>query len=306
MKRVAIIDIGSNSIKFFIGEKGADGTIQTVLDENDIARLGEGLRETGKIGDEAMARNAEAVARFAQKAKDNGADTIVSVGTMALRSASNSADFLKKVKELCGVDVQIIPGEEEARLSYLAILSGMPVPDGDMIIFDTGGGSTEFIFGHGTTLVNRFSVNLGSIRITEKFFRDDPVAAGSVEAAIKEIDGEFASAGVTGHPVQVVGMGGTVTSMGAVKHKMVKYDPNVIQGSTLTRTDIAGQVQEYSARTIAQRRELPGLQPKRADVILAGACILQDIIDRLGVDQLTISDRGLRHGLAFDLFSKEN
>jgi exopolyphosphatase / guanosine-5'-triphosphate,3'-diphosphate pyrophosphatase len=306
MKRVAIIDIGSNSIKFFIGEKGADGTIQTIVDENDIARLGEGLRETGKISDEAMARNAEAVARFAQKAKDNGADKIVSVGTMALRSASNSADFVKKVKDLCGVDVQIIPGEEEARLSYLAILSGMPIPDGDMIIFDTGGGSTEFIFGHGTTLVNRFSVNLGAIRITEKFFQDDPVAAGSVEAAIKEIDGEFASAGVAGHPVQVVGMGGTVTSMGAVKHKMVKYDPNVIQGSSLTRADIAEQVKEYSARTVAQRRELPGLQPKRADVILAGACILQDIIDRLGVDQLTISDRGLRHGLAFDLFSKEN
>jgi exopolyphosphatase/guanosine-5'-triphosphate,3'-diphosphate pyrophosphatase len=305
MKRVAIIDIGSNSIKFFIGEKGADGTIQTIVDENDIARLGEGLRETGKISDEAMARNAEAVARFAQKAKDNGADKIVSVGTMALRSASNSADFVKKVKDLCGVDVQIIPGEEEARLSYLAILSGMPIPDGDMIIFDTGGGSTEFIFGHGTTLVNRFSVNLGAIRITEKFFQDDPVAAGSVEAAIKEIDGEFASAGVAGHPVQVVGMGGTVTSMGAVKHKMVKYDPNVIQGSSLTRADIAEQVKEYSARTVAQRRELPGLQPKRADVILAGACILQDIIDRLGVDQLTISDRGLRHGLAFDLFSKE-
>lgn len=304
MKRVGIIDIGSNSIKFFVGEKCEDGTIKTIIDKNDIARLGEGLRETGRISDEALERNAQSVAAFAAEAKENGADMIVSVGTMALRSAANGADFVARVKELCGVEVQIIPGEEEARLSYLAILSGMPVPDGDLVIFDTGGGSTEFIFGKGTELVNRFSVNLGAIRITEKFFSDDPVAAGSVEAAVKEIDDEFAAAGVAGTPVKLVGMGGTVTSMGAVKHKMVKYDPNVIQGSTLTKADIEEQIAEYSKRTIEQRRELPGLQPKRADVILAGACILKDITERLGVDELTISDRGLRHGLAFDLFSK--
>ena len=203
------------------------------------------------------------------------------------------------------MEVQIIPGEEEARLSYLAILSGMPVPDGDLVIFDTGGGSTEFIFGKGTTLVNRFSVNLGAIRITEKFFADDPVKPGSVEDAVREIDEEFAAAGVTGKPVKLVGMGGTVTSMGAVKHKMVKYDPDVIQGSTLTRADVDGQIADYAARTVEQRRELPGLQPKRADVILAGACILKDILTRLDAPELTISDRGLRHGLAFDLFSKE-
>lgn len=304
MKRVGIIDIGSNSIKFFVGEKCEDGTIKTIVDKNDIARLGEGLRETGRISDEALERNAQSVAAFAAEAKENGADMIVSVGTMALRSAANGADFVARVKELCGVEVQIIPGEEEARLSYLAILSGMPVPDGDLVIFDTGGGSTEFIFGKGTELVNRFSVNLGAIRITEKFFSDDPVAEGSVEAAVKEIDDEFAAAGVAGTPVKLVGMGGTVTSMGAVKHKMVKYDPNVIQGSTLTKADIEEQIAEYSKRTIEQRRELPGLQPKRADVILAGACILKDITERLGVEELTISDRGLRHGLAFDLFSK--
>lgn len=304
MKRVGIIDIGSNSIKFFVGEKCEDGTIKTIIDKNDIARLGEGLRETGRISDEALERNAQSVAAFAAEAKENGADQIVSVGTMALRSAANSADFVARVKELCGVEVQVIPGEEEARLSYLAILSGMPVPDGDLIIFDTGGGSTEFIFGKGTELVKRFSVDLGAIRITEKFFGEDPVAEGSVEAAVAEIDKEFAAAGVEGKPVKLVGMGGTVTSMGAVKHKMVKYDPNVIQGSTLSRADIAEQIDEYSKRTIEQRRELPGLQPKRADVILAGACILKDITERLGVDELTISDRGLRHGLAFDLFSK--
>lgn len=305
MSRKAIIDIGSNSIKFFVGELASDKTIKTVLDTNDIARLGEGLDATGIISPEAMERNVASVAAFAAKAKELGADQIVSVGTMALRKAGNSAEFVEKVKKACGVEVQIIPGEEEARLSYLAILSGLPLEkDADLVVFDTGGGSTEFIYGKGTEMVKRFSVNLGAVRITENYLKADPVSSDDVKAAIAQIDREFAEAGVEGRPAKLVGMGGTVTSMGAVKHKMVKYDPAVIQGSTLTRADIEEQIAEYSKRTVEERKELPGLQPKRADVILAGACILKVITDRLGADGLTISDRGLRHGLAFDLFQK--
>ena len=304
MSRKAIIDIGSNSIKFFVGELAADKTITTVLDTNDIARLGENLNKTGMICPEAMERNVASVANFCAKAKELGANEIVAVGTMALRTASNSAEFVEKVKAACGLEVQIIPGEEEARLSYLAVLSGLPLQGGDLVVFDTGGGSTEFIFGHGTQLVKRFSVNLGAVRITENYLTSDPVTPEQVSAAIAQIDKEFAVAGVEGHPDQLVGMGGTVTSMGAVKHKMIKYDPDVIQGSTLTKADISEQIGDYSTRTIEQRKELPGLQPKRADVILAGACILDVITSRLGVDMLTISDRGLRHGLAFDLFQE--
>ncbi|WP_315602468.1 Ppx/GppA phosphatase family protein [Treponema socranskii] len=305
MSRKAIIDIGSNSIKFFVGELSADGTIKTVLDTNDIARLGEGLDSTGAISPEAMERNVASVAAFAKQAKELGADRIVSVGTMALRKASNSAEFVEKVKKACGVEVRIIPGEEEARLSYLAILSGLPLEkDADLVVFDTGGGSTEFIYGKGTQMVKRFSVNLGAVRITENYLKADPVSPADVQAAIAQIDKEFNEAGVNGKPEQLVGMGGTVTSMGAVKHKMVKYDPSVIQGSRLTKKDIEEQIEEYSKRTVEQRKELPGLQPKRADVILAGACILKVITNRLGADGLTISDRGLRHGLAFDLFRK--
>ena len=174
------------------------------------------------------------------------------------------------------------------------------VQEGELVIFDTGGGSTEFIFGQGKALKNRFSVNLGAVLITEKHLADDPVKPGAVDAALEEIKTAFDAAQVTGSPVQLVGMGGTVTSMGAVKHKMTKYDPDVIQGSTLTRADVEEQIADYAGKTLEQRREIPGLQPKRADVILAGACILKDILNRLNADQLVISDRGLRHGLLFD------
>lgn len=304
MSRKAIIDIGSNSIKFFVGELGADKTIKTVLDTNEIARLGEGLDKTGKISPEAMERNVAAVSAFVLKARELSADQIVAVGTMALRNASNSEEFLSKVKARSGIEVKIIPSDEEARLSYLAILSGLPLQGGKLVVFDTGGGSTEFIFGKGKEVEKRFSVNLGAVRITENYLSSDPVTPQELASAIAQIDKEFAEAGVEGHPDQLVGMGGTVTSMGAVKHKMVKYDADIIQGSSLTRGDIEAQIKDYSSRTIEQRKELPGLQAKRADVILAGACILDVITKRLGASHLTISDRGLRHGLAFDLFQK--
>ena len=305
MSRKAIIDVGSNSIKLFVGDLAPDGTIHTVADENDIARLGEGLRETDRINPEAMQRNSEAIARFVQTAREAGADEIVCVGTMALRNAKNTDEFVKLVKETSNVDLIVIPGEEEARLSYLAVLSGLPLHEGKLAIFDTGGGSTEFVFGEGSDVEKRFSVDLGAIRITEKHFKADPVSQGDVTAALEEIDRIFSENGVTGSIAQLVGMGGTVTSMGAVKHKMVKYDPDVIQGSTLTLADVEEQIQAYTTRTIEERREIVGLQPKRADVILAGACILKVIISRLGVDKLTISDRGLRHGMAFDMLSKK-
>jgi len=288
-----------------VGELAQDGTITTILDENDIARLGEGLRETGLISPDVMARNSEAIAMFAEKARANGADEIVCVGTMAMRNAKNANDFIKLANETSGVKLTVIPGEEEARLSYLAVLSGLPLQGGKLAIFDTGGGSTEFIFGEGSTVSKRFSVDLGAIRITEKHFKSDPVSQEDVNAALAEIDSCFDQNDITGKVTQLVGMGGTVTSMGAVKHKMVKYDPDVIQGSTLTLADVEEQITAYSSKTIEERKEITGLQPKRADVILAGACILKVIITRLGVDKLTISDRGLRHGMAFDMLKNK-
>ena len=303
MNRKAVIDIGSNSVKFFVGELQEDGSIKRILDTNDVARLGEGLDKTGMLNPEPVRRNLQAVASFADMARELGADEIAAVGTMALRNASNSDEFVNAVKNACGLDLRIIPGEEEARLSYLAVLSGMPPgEDEDIVLFDTGGGSTEFIYGRGSELIKRFSVNVGAVRITENYLSEDPVSPDGVKAAIAQIDSEFAAAGVEGRPSRLVGMGGGVTTMSAVKHRMNVYDADVIQGSVLTRTDILQQMEDYAGRTLAQRIEMPGLQPKRADVILAAACILNVITERLGCEQLTVSDRGLRHGLAYELF----
>jgi exopolyphosphatase/guanosine-5'-triphosphate,3'-diphosphate pyrophosphatase len=295
----AVIDIGTNSLKMHVAEVRGGG-VKVLGDFTEVTRLGEGLHETGKLSPEAMARTADAVASFQKKAVELGAGSIVAVGTMALRSASNASDFIGAVRERCGLDVEVVPGEEEARLSYLAVLSGLGAGDGRVVVFDTGGGSTEFIFGRGEEILERFSLDVGSRQPTEEFCKSDPVTESELAAMVAWLDERFGrlKPGVG----TLVGMGGTVTSLGAVKHRMKNYDPDVIQGSVLTLTEVERQVETFRSETMGERRETVGLMPKRADVILAGAAIVMTVMRRLGADELTISDRGLRHGLFYDRF----
>lgn len=296
----AIIDIGTNSIKFHLAEKIGE-TVKVLKDSNNIARLGEGLKETGIIAADALERNGAVVAEFADEARKNGATEVVAVGTMALRTAKNASEFIDLVKERARVDLKVISGDEEARLSYLAVMSGLDIGERNLVSFDTGGGSTEFVYGQGERMLKKFSVNLGAIRITDRFFSHTPVASGSVEKAESLIEKELRDRGVDGKTDFLVGMGGTVTSLASVKHRMAEYDPDVIQGSALTRADISAQIADYEGKTLEQRQRIVGLQPKRADVILAGACIVRSIMKVLEVDVLTVSDRGLRHGLMYEL-----
>jgi len=297
----AVIDIGTNSIKMHVAAV-RDGSTTVLGDFTEVTRLGEGLHETGKLSAEAIDRNVEAVASMQAKALELGAETFVAVGTMALRSAGNTAAFADAVRDRCGLEVEVVPGEEEARLSYLAVLSGLGAGEGRVVVFDTGGGSTEFIFGEGENIRERFSLNVGSRQPTEEFCKSDPVTESELGAMLESLDGEFdrLKEGVD----SLVGMGGTVTSLGAVQHQMKVYDPDVIQGSVLTLGEVERQIEMYRSRTIDGRRETVGLMPKRADVILAGAAIVMTVMRKLGATELTISDRGLRHGLFYDRYAR--
>ena len=153
-------------------------------------------------------------------------------------------------------------------------------------------------------MLRKFSVPLGAVRITEEFFVDDPVRPGSVDAAMEEIRKSLTGGGVLGSPEVIVGMGGTVTSLASVKFKMETYDPDVVQGSVLTLTELKEMAAMFASMTLEERKGVTGLQPKRADVILAGTCIVCAILDLLGASSFTVSDRGLRHGLAYELFRK--
>lgn len=303
MNKYAILDIGTNSIKFFVFSI-ENGKAETITDTNNISRLGEGLQKTGIISDEAMDRNIKVLGEFISEARKHGVEEITAVGTMCLRTAKNSAKFIKRALDELNLKITVIPGEEEARLSYLAVLSTIGKTDKNVVVFDTGGGSTEFIFGKGTDLNDRISLNLGAIHPTEEFLTSNPVTDPEVSNMLEYMNNFFSEHLAGRNADFLVGIGGTVTSMGAVMHKMVKYDPTVIQGSEMTLEEVDAQMNLYRGKTIEERKQIPGLQPKRADVILAGSGIIKTIMKLFNVRSFTISDRGLRHGLMFDKYLK--
>lgn len=302
MPRYAVIDVGTNSVKFNISERLDDGSWRTIVDRAEITRLGEGLEKTGNISPEAMQRSVSAIAAMAAEATENGAAAIAAVGTMGLRTAHNSQEFLDAVEKRCGVRIEVISGEEEGRLAYLAVKSGLGLGEGSLVIFDTGGGSSQFTFGRGSAVEERFSVNVGAVRYTEKYRLDGALPPDQLQAALAAIAGDLGRLGGRPSPDTLVGMGGAVTNLAAVKHGLAQYDPNIIQGSTLERAEIQRQMELYRTKSADERRSIVGLQPKRADVILAGACIVRTVMDKLGKDKISVSDHGLRHGLLIDRF----
>ena len=304
MPRYAVIDVGTNSVKFNISERCDDGTWNTIVDRAEITRLGEGLDKTGEISPDAMERTVSAIAAMAEEARKQDVAAIAAVGTMGMRTAHNSQQFIDAVKQRCGVTIEVIPGEEEGRLAYIAVKSGLGLGEGSLVIFDTGGGSTQFTFGRGSTVEERFSLNIGAVRFTEEFGLSGVVPPERLRAALAAIAGEFKRIDNRPSPDTLVGMGGAITNMAAVKHKMAKYDPNVIQGSQIERSEVERQIEQLSTHSLEERRTIVGLQPKRADVILAGACIVKTVMEKLGKDKLSVSDRGLRHGLLIDRFGK--
>lgn len=305
MPRYAVIDVGTNSVKFNIGERREDGTWKTIVDRAEITRLGEGLEKTGEISSDAMERTISAIAAMAAEAQNNGVTAIAAVGTMGMRTARNSQQFIDAVQQRCGVRIEVIPGDEEGRLAYVAVKSGLGLAEGSLVIFDTGGGSTQFTFGRGSVVEERFSLNVGAVRFTEQYGLGGVVSPEQLHAALDAIAAALARIDNRPPPDALVGMGGAITNIAAVKHGLAKYDPDIIQGSVVERAEIERQIELYRSRSLEERRKIVGLQPKRADVILAGACIVKMVMDKLGKDSLTVSDRGLRHGLLIDRFANQ-
>jgi exopolyphosphatase/guanosine-5'-triphosphate,3'-diphosphate pyrophosphatase len=302
--RCAIIDVGTNSVKFHIGEAAGDGTWRAVVDRAELTRLGEGLEKSGIIAWAAIERTATAIAGMAHEARRNRCVAITAVGTAGLRIAHNADEVIEAIRSQTGVTIEIISGEEEGRLAYLAVRAELPLGGGTLVVFDTGGGSSQFTFGQGERVVERFSVDVGAVRYTERFGLSGVVTSEVLAEALAAISADLSRIDGRPQPDTLAGMGGAVTNLTAVSYRMAKYDPDVVQGTILHRSEIERQIELYRSTPVEARREIVGLQPKRADVILAGACIVRTIMDKLGKDSLTVSDRGLRHGLLVDRFGE--
>jgi exopolyphosphatase/guanosine-5'-triphosphate,3'-diphosphate pyrophosphatase len=300
--RYGVIDVGTNSVKFHVGERGAHGEWRTTVDRSEITRLGEGLDESGELQPGPIERTADAIDGMVDEARRDGAADIAAVGTAGMRIARNSGDLIERVRERTGVTIEVISGEEEARLAFRAATAALPVSSGSLVVFDTGGGSSQFTFGHGGSIDEQFSINLGAVRLTERFGLADAVSTETLQAAKDVIAADLSRLDGRRPADAVVGLGGAATNLAAVKHGLATYDADVVQGTVLDRAELDRQIELYRTRTADERREIAGLQPKRAEVILAGACVIRSVLEKLGADTLTVSDRGLRHGVLAERF----
>jgi exopolyphosphatase/guanosine-5'-triphosphate,3'-diphosphate pyrophosphatase len=300
--RCAVVDVGTNSVKFHVGERGEDGSWRTVVDRAVVTRLGDGLTAGGRLAPAAVDRTVVAIAEMVDEARRERAVAVVAVGTAGLRMADDRDEFVDAVRRRCGVVVEIISGEEEARLAARAATAGL-AGTGSLAVFDTGGGSSQFTFGRDDQVDEQFSVPVGAVRLTEQFGLAGPVAEGVLAEVDDEIGAGFSRLEGRSGPDQLIGMGGAVTNLAAVRHGLSDYDPEVVHGTVLHREEVERQIDLYRTRDAAdRRRDVIGLQPSRAEVILAGACIVRAVLERLGTDRLTVSDRGLRHGVLVDRF----
>ncbi len=298
----ATIDVGSNSVLLHIAAKNEQGYWEPVMDKVEVTRLGEELQATGFLKHGAMSRTARALKSFMALINKQGVAQVAAVGTMCLRVAKNAGDFLQQIKDECGLTIEVISGEEEARLSYLAVKSGIGLSEGRLVIFNVGGGSTEFIFAKGEYIERKFSINIGATGLTEKYLISNPVTEEELATMLNAIRTTFAKFETDGNVDTLIGIGGTMTTMGAVLHKLSVYDPDVIQGCVMRLAEVERQLELYRSKTIKERKAIVGLQPGRADVILAGVGIVWMVLKKFGADVVTISDRGVRHGLLVDRF----
>ena len=302
VRRHAVIDVGTNSVKFVLGERSADGSWAQFVDRSEVTRLGQGLAASDRLDPEAIWRTTDAIAEMVDEARSHGVDQVVAAGTAWMRAADNADELVAAVRERSGVEIEMIDGEEEARLSYLAAIAGLGPVDGSLVVFETGGGSTQFTFGHGDRIDDRFSVDVGAVRVTEHFGLANAVDDQRIAAVLDAVAGELASLDGRGTPDALVGMGGALTNLAAVMHELTTYDREVVQGTVLDVAELDRQIELYRTRSAAERRAIVGLQPKRADIILSGACIVRTVLAKLGSPSLVVSDRGLRHQLLVERF----
>jgi exopolyphosphatase/guanosine-5'-triphosphate,3'-diphosphate pyrophosphatase len=302
--RCAFIDIGTNTILCLIAELRDSGRFRVLEDLAEITRLGHGVDRTGLISHEGEQRSSAVLRGYLDACKTLGVGEMIAVGTSALRDAGNSVEVRRRWRVELGLDVRVIGGDDEAAYSFLAAQRGLPLSGEELLVIDVGGGSTEFIRGNDSGVTDAVSLNLGSVRMTERFLRSDPVSAEEFAHMTSAIDSELTILGKRlGHLVGAstwVGIAGTFTTLAAVEKKLIRYSHAMVHGSDLTHVEVQRQVRLYRSKTIAERKTIPGLEPKRADVILAGACLIDRMMTLFGARRVIVSDQGVRYGLLYE------
>lgn len=306
--RRAVIDVGTNSVKLLVAEvNGRD--ITPVCEDGKQTRLGEGFYETHQLGESPILRTANAVAEFAALAREQGATTLRVFATSAARDAGNRQELACAIEKACGVKLRIISGEQEASWAFQGAQTNPRLAREPLLMVEVGGGSTQFILGHGDEIHFRGSYAMGAVSLMERFPHSNPpepaeltscrvwlalfLAERVAPALMTKLRREVLRH-AQHHAVRLVGVGGTATVLARMAQGMEDYDREKIEAARLSGDDLGGMVERLWALTLTERRKIRGLPPERADVILTGAAIYAAVMEALNIGELRVSSRGLR------------
>lgn len=299
--RVAAIDCGTNSIRLLITD--LDGEVKSdLLREMRIVRLGEGVDRTGHLGEEAVARTLGATREYAELIAMFGVTDIRFCATSAMRDADNGSELEDAVEGILGVRPEVLAGADEARASFLGATRDLEHVR--TLVVDIGGGSTELVVGSGDEIEWSVSLDIGSVRMTERFLASDPATVAEVTACMDHLDSQLAPVVAQLAPVSsFVGVAGTITTVAAHSLALPSYDSATIHGARLDVDDVRGACLSLVQMSVADRRALPFMHPGRADVIGGGALILDRLSELLPLDTsaLVVSEHDILDGIAWDM-----
>jgi exopolyphosphatase/guanosine-5'-triphosphate,3'-diphosphate pyrophosphatase len=304
---LAAIDIGTNSIHLVVARFGDGGHFEVIANEKESIRLGSAGGDMKQLDPAAIDRGIAALTRLRQVA-DISSARVVAVATSAVREAENADDFLDRARSEAGVEVEVISGTEEARLIQLGVLQAVPVYDRRHLIIDIGGGSTEVLVGQGSDILAVRSFKLGAIRLTRRFFRSARVHPGAVDACRRFTEAMLAPIARDverlGYDV-AVGSSGTIEAVASIVHAAGSARPPLtLDNASIGFDDTRALVRRLANLSVAKRRDVPGLEASRADIILAGTIILERAMALFGIDEMIVSGYALREGALLDAFQR--
>ncbi len=298
-RRLAAIDIGTNSIRSIVVEVGEHADFYILDDEKAMVRIGQGLSETGEISPAAWARAREALARMLKIQQSYGVATVEAVATSAVRQAVNGEAFTAAMRQELGLQIDIISGEEEAQLAFLSACHSFEMDNQRLALIDIGGGSAEVILTTGRQIEEIFSLDLGAVVLTEKFLFDDPVSEEAMKRLRKHVRKTLKKRiTVPGGAVHgLIGSGGGMTTIAAIVMAQRNEPFNSVQGYEVLRSEVVHLRAMLQRQTLAERRAVPGLSPERADIIIAGVTVVDELMRFFDTNLLRVNARGIRHGL---------
>jgi exopolyphosphatase/guanosine-5'-triphosphate,3'-diphosphate pyrophosphatase len=294
--RVAVVDIGTNTTRLLVAD--VDEGVTELDRRSIVTRLGEGVDRTGRLTDDAQLRVLDVLDEYAEAIEVHGAERRVAVLTSAVRDADNGADFTERVRRDYGLDARTLTGDEEARLTFLGATAQRPGREA-LLVADIGGGSTELVVGAQGAVRDHASTQNGVVRHTERHLHHDPPTPAELEALARDV-GESLRAVPFNRADAAVAVAGTPTQCAAIDLELEPYDPARVEGHMLTSERLAVILDRVAAVPLAERREIRGLDPARAPVIIAGVLILQAVLAHFGLERVEVSEHDILWGVALD------